>query len=101
MEVSKVAMNRKPQLSFHVSISNRRDGTIEAMTVLCSDDRVVRSEEVVAGQLIVDYNSKGRVVAVEVLSSIKLNIILNYIDDAAKQPFRKFMRTAPKELITA
>jgi uncharacterized protein YuzE len=76
--------------------------TTEAMYIAFSNDKVARSEEVIDSVLIIDYNSAGKPIGIEVLSPVRISDLEQYVDPHARKPFRKFIRsTAPDELLLA
>ena len=92
-----------PTIGFEISISARDDGTIEALYVRLSKNKVARTAEVPGNdEVLADYDSKGRLVGIEILSPVKLNKIVELVDEPRRAPFRKFIRTAaPSELVSA
>ncbi len=95
-------MASRKQVGFEMSISARDDGTIEAVYILVRDEKAVRTEEIVEDILLADYNSRGRLVGVEILAPVKIKRIASLVEEPRRRPFRRFIRErAPEELVLA
>ena len=73
------------------------------MYVHLSKKKVTRTLEVAGNdEVLADYDSKGNLVGIEILSPVKLKKIVELVDKPRRAPFRKFIRTAaPSELVSA
>jgi len=83
-----------------MSISARNDGTIEAVYILLTDAKAVRTREVMEDILLADYDSRGHLVGIEVLAPVKMAKLAPLVDEPRRRSFRRFIRQrAPEELI--
>jgi uncharacterized protein YuzE len=93
---------RKP-LGFQISINGRDDGTLEALYIRLSTNKVARTDEVPGeSEVLADYDSAGRLVGIEILSPVKLRKLVGLVDEPRRRPFSKFVRSAaPEQLVCA
>lgn len=91
------------KIGFEISISARDDGTLEALYIRVSTNKVARTEEVPGpDEVLADYDSKGRLVGIEILSPVKLSKLAGLVEEPRRKPFRKFVKNAaPGELVCA
>ncbi len=93
---------RKEPVGFELSVSGRDDGTVEAAYVYLSKRKVARTKEVIEDILMADYDSKGRLIGVEILAPIRLSKIAALVDRPQRPQLVKFLRrSAPQELVHA
>jgi len=81
-------------VNFEISISGRDDGTIEAVYVTLLPDKVSKTVEVEADQLLVDYNRDGKIVGIEVLAPVRINRLADLVEQGQRTSFRKFIKTS-------
>jgi len=88
-------------VGFEISISARDDGTLEALYIRVSRNKVATTREVDGkDEVLADYDSNGKLVGIEVLSPVKLKRIVRLIDEPRRRSFRRFVKTAaPDELV--
>ncbi len=88
----------KQAISFKVSTSGRRDGTIEAVYIRLSNAKVARTEEVSE-----EHPSRRLRFARPVLSASRcwprcsIADLARMVDDPVRRPFRKFVKQAVPE----
>jgi len=88
------------KLGFQLSISGRDDGRLEALYISLSERKVARTEEVVEDVLLVDYDSRGNVVGIEILAPVKMSRVTRLVDQPRRKPLRKFIeQSAPGEMV--
>ncbi len=89
-------------LGFELSVSARGDGTVEAMYIRISNRKVSKTDEVIEDVLLVDLDSHGDLVGIEILAPVKLSQITEIVEKPRRAIFRKFVRqAAPKKLVHA
>lgn len=90
-------------IGFEISISARDDGTLEALYIRLSTNKVAKTKEVSGpAEVLADYDANGRLVGIEILSPVRLSKLAELVDRPRRKPFRKFVRTAaPEELVCA
>jgi len=85
---------------FEFSISARDDGTLEAAYVRVGDGSVARTKEIVEDVLLADYDRRGKLLGIEILSPVKLSAVTRLVDPPRRPSFRKFIRrAAPQEFV--
>ena len=91
---------RRP-IGFEISISARDDGTLEALYIRLSRNKVSRTKEVPGqDEVLADYDSSGKLVGIEILSPVKLRKLVRLVDEPRRRSFRRFVQTAaPEELV--
>lgn len=96
-------MAASKKLGFEISISARDDGTLEALYISVSKNKVARTKEISGkNEVLADYDSSGKLVGIEILSPVKLRKLVSLVDERRRKPFRKFVKTAaPEELVSA
>ena len=95
-------MIRQP-IGFEISISARDDGTLEALYIRLSRNKVASTKEIPGNdEVLADYDSSGKLVGIEVLSPVRLRKIVQLVDEPRRKPFRRFIKNAaPEELVNA
>jgi hypothetical protein len=89
-------------LGFEISISSRDDGTLEAMYIRLSDDKVATTKEIRDDVLLADYSASGELVGIEILAPVRLKDLVRLVDQPKRAGFRRFVEeTAPEELVLA
>jgi uncharacterized protein YuzE len=87
---------------YELSITGRGDGTLEAAYIHLSDGKVARTREVIEDVLLVDYDSKGNLVGIEILAPVRLANLTKLVDAPQRTSFRKFVKhSAPSELVAS
>jgi uncharacterized protein YuzE len=87
-------------LGFEISVSARNDGTLEAAYVRFRSGKVSKTKEVIEDVLLADYNSRGKLVGLEILAPVKLSDLIRLVDEPTRKPFQRFIkRSAPVELV--
>lgn len=87
-------------LGFELSISARNDGTLEAAYVRFRPGKVSKTKEVIEDVLLADYNSRGKLLGLEILALVKISDLIRLVDEPSRRPFRRFIeRSAPEELV--
>jgi uncharacterized protein YuzE len=94
--------NSKPIVGFELSVSGRDDGTVEALYITLSAKKVVKTREVIPDVLLVDYDSRGDVVGIEILAPVKISRVTRLVDAPRRRPLRRFIEeSAPGEMVHA
>jgi len=89
-------------IGFRISTSARDDGTIEAVYILFSTNRVVKTREIIEDALIADYDYKGELVGVEILAPVRIGDITGLVQRPKRQSLQKFIKqAAPQKLVLA
>lgn len=96
-------MQATPQhTGFKLSISASEDGAVQAIYISLRNTKVARTKEIEEDILLADYDSKGRLVGIEILAPVQLKIITRLVDEPRRKPFRRFVRDqAPDDLVLA
>jgi uncharacterized protein YuzE len=85
---------------FEISISGRDDGTIEAMYISVADGKIAKTKEIEEDALLADFDSRGRLLGLEVLAPVKISDLLKQVKTPTKKAFKRFIQyTAPSELV--
>jgi len=85
---------------FEISISGRDDGTLEALYIRCADGKVHHTEEIKEDIVMADYDANNNLLGIEILAPVKLRVLADLIDEAHRNPFKKFVRkSAPKKFL--
>lgn len=88
-----------------LSITAREDGTLDAAYVAVSQEKVARSEEIIESVLILDFDSAGGLVGVEILAPVKISDVhqvAKMLEGPTRESFNRFMDTyAPASIVTA
>jgi len=93
-------MSTQRQLGFEISISGRNDGTLEAVYITVRDGKASKTSEVIEGIVLADYDSRGRLIGIEILAPVKLSKLTPLVEQKRRKPFRDFVKTrAPNELV--
>jgi uncharacterized protein YuzE len=93
-------MLKQGAIGFELSVNARNDGTLEAAYIQVSRASVARTREIVEDVLLADYDSRGRLVGIEILAPVKLSYLTKLVDRSRRAPFRRFVATsAPRDLI--
>ena len=88
------------QIGFELSVSGGPDGRIEAMYIRFKDGKVARTVEAEQDAMFIDYDSKGNVLGIEVISPVELSQLASVVGQPQRKPFRSFLRrSAPPELL--
>jgi uncharacterized protein YuzE len=90
-------------VGFEISISARDDGTLEAIYIRIAGGDVHKTVEIDGEtELMADYDIKGQLIGIEILSPVRLSKIASLVDEARREPFRKTVeRYAPSEMVLA
>ena len=89
-------------IGFEISISARDDGTLEALYIRLSANKIARTKELPGpDEVLADYDSRGRLVGIEILSPVKLTKIARLVDQPKRETFRKLVSTSAPELVLA
>jgi uncharacterized protein YuzE len=87
-------------VGFEMSVSARKDGALRAAYVRLSQGRVAKTREIVEDVLLADYDSRGRLLGIEILAPVNLSDVLRLVEPLARKAFQRFMtRAAPKKLV--
>ena len=93
-------MSRQREVGFEMSISGRDDGTLEAVYITIRDGKAARTVEVIEDILLADYDSRGRLVGIEILAPVKISRLTRLVDEGRRRPFRTFVKEqAPHDLV--
>jgi uncharacterized protein YuzE len=89
-------------LGFELSISGRDDGTIEAIYISLSEKRIHKTDEVIPDVLLVDHDSQGGIVGIEILAPVQITKITRLVDQPQRRSLRRFIeQSAPEEMVYA
>jgi len=90
---------------FGLSVTARRDGSLEAAYLRLAQGTVARTEEVVTGTLLVDVDSEGQLVGIEILRPVaidRLIMLTERLPESQREAFETFIRlSAPPALVTS
>lgn len=90
------------EIFFQVSISGRNDGTIEAVYIYLSDNKVARTVERIDSQLLVDYDRRGNIVGIEILAAVPIQKVTKLVDPPVRRPFKRFIKeSVPRDFVYA
>jgi uncharacterized protein YuzE len=94
-------MTKQPDIvGFELSVSARNDGTLEAAYVRFRQGKVSKTKEIIEDVLLADYNSRGRLVGIEILAPVRIADLVRLVDEPTRKPFRRFIeQSAPKKLV--
>jgi hypothetical protein len=93
---------RRTPLGFQIAISGRRDGSIEAVYLAVSDNKIARTDEIIEDHMLVDYDRNGRIVGVEILAPVRLRDVTGLVDVRSRAPLKRFLRrSVPQEFVTS
>jgi uncharacterized protein YuzE len=85
---------------FELSISGRDDGTLEAAYFRISKGKVAKTREIVDDILLADYDTRGRLIGIELLAPVRLSDLLRLVDEPTRKSFRRFVKQlAPQALV--
>jgi len=87
---------------FELSASGREDGRLEAVYIRLRAGRSAKTREIIEDTLLADFDTRGRLIGVEILAPVKLSDLTQLVREPRRAPFRKFVRKiAPPDLIVA
>lgn len=87
-------------IGFELSVSERDNGTLEAVYITLHDEPSVRTEEVVEDVLFADYNAAGELIGIEILAPVRLGDLTHLVEPARRTPFARFVeRRVPHEFV--
>jgi uncharacterized protein YuzE len=87
---------------FELSLSGRGDGTLEAAYIRFLNGKVASTRELIENTLIADYDSRGRLIGIEVLAPVSLAILASHVAMPRRTSLRRFLKhSAPRQLIRA
>lgn len=87
---------------FELSASGRKDGRLEAVYIRLRTGRAAKTKEIIEDTLLADFDSRGRLLGVEILAPVKLSDLARLVQTDRRAPFRKFVREiAPPRLVVA
>ena len=88
------------QTMFEISLTGGPDGRLRAAYVHVRKAKVARTKEVVEDTLLADYDSRGRLVGIEILGPVKIHVLVQLVDDKDRAAFRRFAReNIPESLL--
>jgi uncharacterized protein YuzE len=92
------------QTGFGLTVNAREDGTLEAAYLQISNNKVVRTEELVESVLLLDYDQNDHIAGIEILAPVKISQVMEIADRlelSHQDSFRNFVRSsAPPALLT-
>ena len=96
-------MRSKPQkLGFELSISAGADGNVQAVYIRLLDNKIAKTVEIEEDVLMADYDSRGRLVGIEILAPVPLSNISKLVEPPRRKPFSRLVREqAPSKLVLA
>ncbi len=95
-------MRVKKPIGFELSISARDDGTLEALYIRLRVGKVAKTKEISEDVLLADYDSRTKLLGIEVLAPVKLSRITRLVDEDRRKPLRRFVKAqAPDDLVLA
>ena len=83
------------ELEFRMSVNGGTDGEIEAIYFQLRAAKVARTDEVIDGALLADYDRQGQLVGFEIISPVKIADIVPFIEKPSRAIFRRFIQRAP------
>jgi uncharacterized protein YuzE len=96
-----IEMKRKSS-GFEIAISGRRDGSIEAIYLAVSGNKIARTDEIIEDHMLVDYDRNGRMVGVEILAPVRLRDVTGLGDVRSRAPLKRFLcRSVPQEFVSS
>ncbi|HEU4365085.1 MAG TPA: DUF2283 domain-containing protein [Candidatus Krumholzibacteria bacterium] len=88
------------RVGYEVSISGRNDGTIVGVYVRLYERKVARSREIIAGQLVADYDRGGEIVGLEILAPVRIRSLTRLVSQPARRPFKRFIEDSiPRDFV--
>lgn len=85
-----------------MAISGRKDGSIEAIYLAVSPNKIARTDETIEDHMLVDYDRNGRIVGIEILAPVRLRDVTGLVDARTRAPLRRFLRrSVPHEFVTS
>jgi len=95
-------MRTQVPIGFEISISGNDDGTLEAAYITLREGKAARTREIVEDIVLADYDSRGRLIGIEILAPVKLSKLTPLVEEKRRKPFRNFIKTqAPEDLVLA
>lgn len=65
-----------------------------------ADAKPAKTKEIDQDALLADFDSRGRLMGLEVLAPVKLSALLKQVKAPARKPFKRFLQfTAPREFV--
>lgn len=93
---------RRTILGFQIAISGRMDGSIQAIYLAVSANKIARTDEIMENGMLVDYDRNGRIVGVEILAPVRIRDVTGLVDVRTRAPLRRFLRrSVPEEFVTS
>lgn len=90
--------------NFNLSINARDDGTLEAAYIQLSSAKAARTDELIPSVLLIDMDSSGNVVGVEILAPVDIatvHAVAKKLKVKQRKSFNTFIeKYAPKSLVT-
>lgn len=85
-----------------MSACGREDGRLEAVYIRLRIGKVAKTKEIIGDVLMADFDSRGRLLGMEILAPVKLSAITRLVQAKRRIPFRRFVReNAPPRLVVA
>lgn len=88
--------------TINIAVEFWPDGTPMAAYIQLRPGRVVTTNEVKRDLLLTDHDSQGRIVGIEMLGPVRVNIVLKAVGKSAPPAFRKLLnKNLPKGWLRA
>lgn len=87
-------------LMFELRLTGGPDGRIRAAYVNLGNAGVARTKGIVDDTLLADYDARGRLVGIEILAPVKMQVLIRLIDKEHRAAFRRFAKESiPERLL--
>jgi uncharacterized protein YuzE len=88
------------QSMFQISLTGGPDGRLRAAYIHVRKAKVARTKEVVADTLLADYDSRDRLVGIEILGPVSIQVLTELVDDKDRAAFERFAEESiPESLL--
>ena len=81
-----------PRILFEISLTGDSDGRLRAAYIHLRKTKVSRTREIVEDMVLADYDSQNRLVGIEILGPVKIQILARLIDKKDRSAFRRFAK---------
>ncbi len=90
---------RQKKIHFQVTMTGGDDGRVQAVYVYLRKATVAKTKEVVKDTVMADYDSRGRLVGIEILGPAEIRVLAKLVDAGHRAEFRRLAKDIPARFV--
>ena len=83
---------KQPDIQFEISLTAGPNGRLQAAYIHLRKAKAAKTKEIVKDTVLADYDSRGRLIGMEILGPVKIQVLAGLIEQPHRAAFRRFAK---------